>query len=109
MTVTSIVDHKSVTLDDLSAKAKTVHEAVVKTDENQMGFTRTEVLKINNSLWQYECAIHAFAVQKGISKAEEAHKNLDDDVRKNVDRAFVMVQRRLENCFIEAQSIFDSI
>lgn len=109
MSPTSIVDYKSVTKDHLSAKAQVVHEAVVETDENQMGFTRTEVLKINDALWQYECAIHAFAVQNGIDKAEQSHKDLEDEVRKNVDRAFVMVQRRLENCFNAAQSIFDSV
>lgn len=91
-------------VEHLHSLARDVHEAVVKTDENQMGFTRTEVMKINECLWRYECAIHAYAKEHGGKESHALHKSIEDKIRKNVDRAFVMVKRQLDTCINDAQS-----
>lgn len=76
--------------------AEETHKAVLKTDQSQMGFTRSEVIKINEALWQYELTLNDYARKHGKEAAYARHEALDDEIKKNVNRAFIMMKRTIK-------------
>ena len=86
-------------LTDMAAK---VAKHVTETNARRMGFTMEEVDKINQSLWDYECALNQYASKTSSEDAQRFHYSLDEDVQAHVHRAFIMFGRKLEACTVVA-------
>ena len=77
---------------------ESVVKSITDTDDKQMGFTMTEVDKINRALWEYECALCEYASTHSPEVALRWHYDLTDDNQKQLSRAFIMLGRKPEKC-----------
>ena len=83
---------------DLAALAAEVAKQITETNQRRMGFNMEEIDRINQALWDYECAINKYATEYNSEAAMRLHYELDEDIQTNIRRAFSMFGRKLETC-----------